>query len=100
MLWSISWLTPRWCFWLKPRRRRAHFREAVHEYAYACAEKEFERAGYVGISGGDSWAYAYNMPAFLDCLDDDLRTLRRILLSRRPKRNRRLLRSAPPIWHT
>ena len=54
MLWSISWLTPRWCFWLKPRRRRAHFREAVHEYAYACAEKEFERAGYVGISGGDS----------------------------------------------
>ena len=69
MLWSISWLTPRWCFWLKLRRRRARFREAVREYAYACAEEEFERVGYVGIPGGDSWAYEY-MPAFLDRLDD------------------------------
>jgi hypothetical protein len=98
MLWSISWLTPRLGSWLESRRRWARFREAVREYAYACAEEEFERAGYVRISGGDSWAYEY-MPAFLDCLDDELRALRRIFLSRRPKRNRRLLRSAPPGRH-
>ena len=57
MIWSTSWLTPRLSSWLESRRRRARFREAVREYAYACAEEEFERAGYVGISGGDSWAY-------------------------------------------
>lgn len=70
MLWSISWLTPLLGSWLESRRRRARFREAVRQYAYACAEKEFERAGYVGISGGDSWAYEY-MPAFLDRLGDE-----------------------------
>lgn len=29
-------------------------RTAVREYAYACAEEEFERASYMRISGDDS----------------------------------------------
>ena len=70
MLWWISWLTSRLTFWSEWRRRRARFREAVREYAYACAEEEFERTGYVGPPGSNLWAYDY-MPAFLESLDDE-----------------------------